>query len=218
MSVLFEFPQQAYFGKSIPKQKIYEHGSAGKRLKQLFVQQVDHILWAFKLAPETTNLPARGDVSEIQVLRIGLKTDELHPHVLRCIDEAIPFPTVFEVSKGQGLETRVRTVAAYKQTDTIRSDYFDSGWTPSGTNHRRLPTALNLEQLYAGILQGLCPVGMRPQENLADWMGRVVRIKTLERELAKVRNRLAKEKQFNRKMVIHAEIGRITIDLQALTD
>jgi hypothetical protein len=34
---------------------------------------VPDILWAYKLAPETTNLPAGGGIAEIQVFRVLLK-------------------------------------------------------------------------------------------------------------------------------------------------
>jgi hypothetical protein len=58
---------QAAFGRTLPKNKIYAHSHANTRLKNLFVQQVEQIVWQFKLAPETINLPARPGVPEIQV-------------------------------------------------------------------------------------------------------------------------------------------------------
>jgi Domain of unknown function (DUF4391) len=51
---------------------------ARHRVKKLFVQQVEQIVWQFKLAPETINLPARPAVPEIQVFAIQLKTPELN--------------------------------------------------------------------------------------------------------------------------------------------
>jgi hypothetical protein len=77
-------------------------------LKDLFVEQVEQIVWRYKLAPETINLPAKPGVPEIQVFAIQLKTPELHRDVLRCIDGAVQFPIIFELTQGQGAEARRR--------------------------------------------------------------------------------------------------------------
>ena len=59
MSALFAYPKQAEFGRVLPKNKIYEHSGANTRLKELFVEQVEQIVWRYKLAPETINLAAK---------------------------------------------------------------------------------------------------------------------------------------------------------------
>ena len=45
---LFNYPRSAAFGRVLPKNKIYEHAGASAGLKQLFVTQVDQIVWRFK--------------------------------------------------------------------------------------------------------------------------------------------------------------------------
>ena len=87
------YPKQATFGRNLPKNKIYENSGANTRLKDLFVGQVEQIVWQYKLAPETINLPARPGVPEIQVFAIQLKTPDLNLDVLRCIDGAVQFPS-----------------------------------------------------------------------------------------------------------------------------
>ena len=97
---LIRYPVKASFGRVLPKAKIYEHGRATSRVRDLFVKQVDQIVWQFKLAPETVNLPARPGVQEIQVFAIQLKQLELNTDVLRGIDGSIPFPILFELTFG----------------------------------------------------------------------------------------------------------------------
>lgn len=96
-AVLFDYPKNAAFGRVLPKSKIYEHGSVSSAVRQLFVRQVEQIVWQHKLAPETVNLKPSRAVPEIQIFSIALKGDELKPEVLRCIDLAIPFPIIFEL-------------------------------------------------------------------------------------------------------------------------
>ena len=63
-AAFISYPKQAAFGRNLPKYKIYEHSGANTRLKDLFVEQVEQIVWQYKLAPETINLPAKpGDVT-----------------------------------------------------------------------------------------------------------------------------------------------------------
>lgn len=59
-TAFINYPKQAVFGRTLPKNKIYEHSGANTRLKDLFVEQVEQIVWQYKLAPETINLPAAG--------------------------------------------------------------------------------------------------------------------------------------------------------------
>ncbi|CQJ16729.1 Predicted ATPase [Yersinia enterocolitica] len=105
------YPKQAVFGRTLPKNKIYEHSGANTRLKDLFVEQVEQIVWQYKLAPETINLPARPGVPELQIFSIQLKTSELNLDVLRCIDGAVQFPIIFELS----FNGRTKVIAAYKR-------------------------------------------------------------------------------------------------------
>ena len=109
MTVLFDYPKKALFGRVLPKNKIYEYAGPSTAMKELFVRQVDQIVWKYKLAPETINISATQAVPEIQIFAVSLKTGELKEDVLRCIDKAIPFPIIYEVSHAG----KCRAVAAY---------------------------------------------------------------------------------------------------------
>ena len=219
MSALIAYPKQAAFGRVLPKNKIYEHSGANTRLKDLFVKQVEQIVWQYKLAPETLHLPARPGVPEIQIFSIQLKTSELHGDVLRCIDGAIPFPIVFELT----FDGRTQVTAAYKRPNEadasrwVLSDYFASGWLPTDSERTAMPVALHLGGLYEQLLHRLMPWPARSQETLAELVARVEQAQAKQRELDKTQARLAKEKQFNRKVEINATLRQLTHELQGLT-
>jgi hypothetical protein len=212
------YPAQAAFGRALPKSKVYEHSGANTRLKDLFVKQVEQIVWAFKLAPETIHLPARPGVPEIQVFSLQLKTPELHRDVLRCIDGAIPFPIVFELA----FEGRTQVIAAYKRQNEadanrwVISDYFATDWLPAGSPRTAMPVALHLGGLYEQLLHRLIPLSVRPQETLAELVARIEQVQAKQRELDKTSARLAKEKQFNRKVEINAQLRQLKNDYKAL--
>lgn len=221
-STLFAYPKQAEFGRTLPKNKIYEHSGANTRLKDLFVEQVEQIVWRYKLAPETINLTAKPGVPEIQIFAIQLKTAELHRDVLRCIDGAVQFPIIFELTQGQGAEARTQVVAAYKRPSEVDSanwvcsDYFESGWEPATSERAQLPLALDLGGLYEKLLRQLVPVEARPNESLGVQVIRAEQVRAKEREVAQAQMRLTKEKQFNRKVEANSRLHQLKTELQAL--
>ena len=54
---LINYPKQAAFGRTLPKNKIYEHSGANTRLKDLFIEQVELIVWRYKLAQKRLTCP-----------------------------------------------------------------------------------------------------------------------------------------------------------------
>ena len=225
-AVLFDYPKNAAFGRVLPKSKIYEHGSVSSAVRQLFVRQVEQIVWQHKLAPETVNLKASKAVPEIQIFSIALKGDELKPEVLRCIDLAIPFPIIFELR----FDGKVKPVAAFKRPSEsdaskwVISEYFDSDWVEDGTTkhtkvtkREKLPLVMDLGQLYEKLLDSLMPYPARPDEGLQARVERMELIRLKQRELERCEARLRKEKQFNRKVAINAELRDLKQELERLT-
>ncbi len=217
-SVLFEYPKSSAFGRIVPKSKIYEHVSPSKALKELFVGQVDQIVWQYKLAPETINLRQTPSVPEIEIFTIILKDGELKHDVLRSIDQAIPFPLLFELLYGD----KCKVIAAYKrpsEADSAKwvvSDYFESAWLPIETPRKPLPVVLDLEALYEHLLASLMPFPSRNGERLQQRVERMSTIRFKQREMEKCESRLRKEKQFNRKVEINAELRELKRELQCV--
>lgn len=203
--MLFAYPKSAQFGRVVPKSKIYDHADAKTTLKDRFVAEVDQITWAYKLAPETLKLDAAKHVTEIQVFVIKLRSAQLSEDVLRAIDRAIPFPIIFELVH----QARRRTVAAFKRPSEadkskwVISDYFWSEWVAEDADRTTLPVSLNLAALYDKLITALMPVSAKPDEDIQSRVDRVEAVRAKEHEVAKIQAKLAKEKQFNRKVEIN---------------
>lgn len=218
MAVAFTYPPSTAFGRIVPKTKIYDHAKATAGLKNKFVQQVDRIIWKFKLAPETINLAAGRGVPEIEVLWLMLKTPDLHDDVLRAIDRAIPFPLIFELH----FQGKIQIAAAYKRPNDadsakwVVSDHFRSAWMPDNANRLPIPVALNLAGLYEKLLDSLLPSETGAGEPLSVRVRRAEEIRAKERLLAQINARLAKEKQFNRRIAINAERRALKKELDDL--
>lgn len=216
---LFNFPSQARVARVVPKSKIYEHGPVTSALRDKFVRQVEQITWGYKLAPETINLPARGSLAEIQVFDITQKTAELDEDVLRAIDRAIPLPIIFQLHH----EQRTRMVAAFKRPSEadaskwVIDGYLAGNWLPADSSRQPLPVALDLQGLYEQLLRSLLPSSARPGESLPEQLQRLNRLRGLHSEHAKLDARLHKEKQFNRKVALNAQLREIQNEIADLS-
>lgn len=218
MTAFFEYPHAAAFGRVVPKTKIYGQAKAGARLRQRFVDQVDQIVWQYKLAPETINLSATKLVSEIQVFEVRLREPDLHEDVLRAIDRAIAFPIIFELT----YNGKHKALASYKRpsevdgTKWVVSEYFGTEWTDKIGPRSSLPSVLNLGVLYDRLLDALLPPEVSREQPLAKRVERLETIRSMQRDADRIRARLAREKQFNRRVEINAELRNVTKELKRL--
>ncbi|MCQ8239848.1 DUF4391 domain-containing protein [Rhizosaccharibacter radicis] len=219
----FDYPKAAAFGRVVPKSRIYEHAGVGTAPRDLFVTQVDQITWKYKLAPETMNLAATKAVSEIQVFGISLRNGKLDEEVLRAIDRAIPFPLIFELS----WSGKRKAVATFKRpsdadaTKRVVSEYFATDWAPDDAPRKPLPVALNLGGLYDALLTALMPKAAAKAEHTGeDIQTRVARMEAIRaksREVDRIKARLAREKQFNKRVAINAELRAARQELERLS-
>ncbi len=219
MTAFFDYPKSAAFGRVVPKNKIYEHAGANTALKDLFVREVDQIVWRFKLAPETTNLDATSAVSEVQVFGISLKTGHLDEAVLRAIDKAIPFPLIFELT----WRGKRKTTAAFKRPSEadgskwVISEYFATDWAPEDAPREPLPVSLDLGALYDRLLTAIMPTSAQISEDIQKRVDRMEAIRAKTREMERIKARLSREKQFNKRVAINAELRAAKQELERLT-
>lgn len=218
MTVAYEFPKKAYYGKVMPKNKIYAYANPRARITGLFVREVDKITWEYKLSPQTINIPASGFVKEIQVIAIDLKSPGLNYDVLKTIDRAIPSPLLFVLKA----DKKFRYAAAYKRqsgadkSKRVISEYFISDWIKQKHELQPLPLALNLKVLYETLIKNLIPFKPSAQENMEEFISRVERISIKQREASKLQARVRKEKQYNRKVELHTQMGTLIKEIADL--
>ena len=216
--MIFTYPKQAEFNRVLPKSKIYEHGKPTRAVRDGFVAQINQIVWQYKLAPETINLPSRPGVPEIEIFSLELKTPEVSEDVLRCIDKAILLPIFYNLV----FDGRVKTVAAYKRPSDADASrwvvdaYFASPWQPADGERSALPVALDMAGLYEQMLRRLMPFPARSGETLKDHVERLSQLRSRQTEYARLEARLHKEKQFNRKVELNSQLRTIKTGIDTL--
>jgi hypothetical protein len=216
---LFAWPPQAAVGRPVAKSKIYAHAKPTAALRALFVAQVESITWAYKLSPETINLPAKPAAPEIEVFEVALKLPDVSHSVLRCIDKAMPRPILFNLR----FEGHTQPIAAYKRPSDaagdqwVLGDYHAAPWQTDGDARSALPLALDLQGLYEQLLRQHLAAPARAGESLRDQLDRLAALAAKQAAAATLEARLNAEKQFNRKVEINAQLRTIRNELETLT-
>ena len=223
---LYKFPQQAKVDRLIPKNKFYEQGKANTKIEQLFVDQVENIRWAYKLASSTIHLQDQEDLKEIQIFRVKSRVEDLDVSILSFIDKLILTPIIFEVV----YQDKVKVVATYKRlnqadkTKAVIGQYYASEWLE---DHDRveLPIYLKLADLYEHFIAQILPIALsKDQENdnesfsIELQLQKSQQLESLQKQLDKLKSKLRTEKQFNRKVELNKHIHALESDLNKLVN
>ena len=213
---LYKFPQQAKVDRLIPKNKFYEQGKANTKIEQLFVDQVENIRWAYKLASSTIHLQDQEDLKEIQIFRVKSRVEDLDVSILSFIDKLILTPIIFEVV----YQDKVKVVATYKRlnqadkTKAVIGQYYASGWLEDA-DRVELPLYLKLADLYEHFIAQILPIALsQDQENddsvsIELQLQKAQQLESLQKQLDKLKSKLRNEKQFNRKVELNQQINEV---------
>ena len=218
---LYKFPPQAKVDRLIPKNKFYEQGKANTKIEQLFVNQVENIRWAYKLASSTIHLQDQEDLKEIQIFRVKSRVEDLDVSVLSFIDKLILTPIIFEVV----YQDKVKVIATYKRlnqadkTKTVIGQYYTSEWLE---DHDRveLPIYLKLADLYEHFIAQILPIALsKDQENdnesvsIELQLQKSQQLESLQKQLNQLQSKLRNERQFNRKVELNKKVSELESQL-----
>lgn len=218
---LYKFPQQAKVDRLIPKNKFYEQGKANTKIEQLFVNQVENIRWAYKLASSTIHLQDQEDLKEIQIFRVKSRVEDLDVSILSFIDKLILTPIIFEVV----YQDKVKVVATYKRlnqadkTKAVIGQYYASEWLE---DHDRveLPLYLKLADLYEHFIAQILPITSSEDSGDDDEsvsielkLQKAQQLESLQKQLDKLKSKLRNERQFNRKVELNKKVSELESQL-----
>lgn len=220
-AIFYAYPQNAKFGRIVPKNKILTHNSSSKLRRQL-TTEIEQIIWAYKLAPETININASSLVREIQIFQIRLKTPNFHQDLLHSIDKTIAFPIIFELI----FEEKTKMIAALKRFKNLKQGekdgwtidtYLETNWQQPPLQRQTLPIALDMDKLYEQILRGLIPITPRGAESFSEQLARWKEVQHKQKEAEAMLVKLNREKQFNRKVEINIKLRELKQHIAMLT-
>ena len=219
MTALFRWPDAAKVDRELTKERLYKEGAVSASVRRRFVEEVQHVRWAYKLGEESLHLRGSDDVPEVQVFHVELKGEDLSDSVLASIDKAVPSPIIFELHRTRAGRHEVQPVAARKrpgQKGAKVGDYVRGEWTVELPDRDPLPPAIDLSGLYTQLMLTLLPITERRGEGLHAALDRAATARKLQREIDALEKRVQREPQFNRKVELRRELRTRKAELDAL--
>ena len=208
------FPKSTEFNKRIPKTKFYEHLEIGRKIKDSFVQNIDSIIWANKIAPSTVNIAVGEKVTEIQVFRIILKQSDFNKDVLKTIDEQIPYHILFIVC----YRDKEQAWIGYKEQSGSESrafkvdSYYHTAWQKPEEWELAIE-GLNMDAVYESFVKQIsastAPIQWDDDLSAKENTAKIAERKKLQKQIEKLERQLRKETQPRKKFELHRKLQKL---------
>ena len=202
---LLQYPDTTLFGKTVPKKMFYDQLDVNAKMKQRFVNDVEEIIWLYKLSPNTLNVRAGEQVGEIEIMLCPLKDVECPVDVFKFISQKIPHHIVFILQFGN----------SYRLLIQYDKDTFVSPWCPIDELSLKIE-GQTLDRIYDGFVGQLTGIGSRDSESLQEIIRLKKEIKKLSDKIETLQRQIRKEPQLNRQIEMNSEARAMKQQLQEL--
>ena len=216
---MFNLPKTTVVNKTIPKVKFYDKTGANYKLKQLFIDDIEQIIWKHKLSKDTINLDEGKKVKEIEIFEISLKHKDLSKDILKTIDKFIPYQILYLLR----FEDKVKFTIAYKDNNKnnenlmVVDSYYETDWINENECNIKLELINSLDYVYNELIKSFIPREISKNNiDIKDIVENEKEIQILEKEIDKLEKALRKEKQFNKKIEIKKILREKTKQLENL--
>lgn len=224
-------PQNSIFRQFIPKKQFYEHGDLTTTEKNLFVNNIERITLHAQLTRDNTNIPVYKDdlrtYEEISVLLLELRSEDSLDRIVQIIMGTIPYPMIV-VAKSLnkycffGAHQRDNSV---EKSKIILEEIYHTDFLKENHNfidkldYQNL-NKMNFHVLYDEFIQNLIAYNLEKRkikqvDNQAEVLAS---IKEKEEKIHLLKNKLRKEKHFNKKMELNMQIKKIEQELKLMED
>ena len=208
---MFNLPKTTEFNKRIPKQRFYENMSVTPAIKKIFVEQIQNIVWANKIAPTTVNVKAGENVSEIQIFKISLHTDKFDSSVLKQIDKAIPYNNIYVLEYNEKYQVWLR----YKDADGSMTKYFNSEWLTEDEVPLKVD-GLTLDIVYENFIMQISGIEKKSDTTLSEQIKTFERVEKLKKEIAKLEKQARTERQPKKKFELAQKVNKFKEELKII--
>ena len=216
---MFHIPSSTFVNKKIPKQRFYDHLDVSSFLKRTFIDKVESIYWKNKIATTTTNLAKGKEVVEIEVFEVTLTNPNVSNDFFKLIDKGIPYHIVFTLKH----EDKVKYVISFKEKSLGNSpykvgDYYSTDWCKDEDITLSLQ-GLNLDEVYENFVRQIAGSSLnksQEDEDLKTSVEKDNKRQLLEKQITQLKNKIAKEKQFNKQVEMNKQLKELQQQLNGI--
>lgn len=206
-------PTTTEYNKRIPKQKFYENLSVTPALKRVFVEQIQNVIWANKIAPATISVSEGKEVAEIEVFRICLNTGTLDESALRQMDKQIPYHILFVLEYNDKYQVWIGYKEVSGGDNAFKvNKYYHTEWLAEQDLQIKID-GLDMDSIYANLVRQIGGI-----ENGNESLGKQIADKEyrerLEKEIEKLEKLARAEKQPKKKFDLVQQIKELKMKLE----
>lgn len=209
-------PSTTEFNKKIPKHRFYENLSISPALKRVFVEQIQSIVWANKIAPATIAVSAGEKVDEVEVFHITLTSDTLDESALLQMDKQIPYHILYVLEYDSKYQLRI----GYKESSSGENafkvnKYYHSRWLDESELKITID-GYNMDSVYEGFIRQIGNITAESNKTLDEQIATEEKRAQLEKQIAAMKAKVRKEKQFNRQVELNKQLKMLIKQLEEL--
>ena len=237
-------PDDCRLGKRIFKKLFHENSQLGATDKKAFKDDINKVIWMFKLEPNSVSIPAftndEREYLEVAVLQVDCKTQKRSSRIAQIIHRAIPYPLmiVFSYESSILISLAHKRFSQSEKGAIVADEFHNSDWidltSPSDVQTSFIEslklTSLphtNLFAFYGGVIDRMTALDCSRltgawslKENPQDYALRresIAKCRELEAEISGLRAEIKKEEQFNRRVELNVKIKELEASLDELT-
>lgn len=195
---MLTFPSKAAVRRVMPKEAFYKQLTLSSELREKFVSDVKRIVVEYKLAPDTLNIEKDGELSEILVLFIELKKQDMDYRIIENIARQNTHKLLFLlIFQDQG------------QLALYYSKLYKTRWMPL-TDLKLDSRGLNLDNIWEGFIEQIAlqddVISAFESLSVAEKLKKQETILKLQKEIDKLERLSRNEKQPKKRFKLYTQL------------
>ena len=204
---ILNFPDFTLVNRVVPKVAFYSHLEVTAHMKSVFVENVEQIIWLYKLAPSNLHMADGKNVHELTIFLVKLKRGNSDcSDIFRYIDSELPRHTIFIIQQ----DNRYRLLVNYKQWKDASAGTFEiiksfsTDWFSAELPSLRLDSTSNMDTLYESLVRQIASTQITStQQDLHQAVTQTIQIEAIKKEMAAIRKKELREQQPQKKFALH---------------
>lgn len=223
------FPKESIYKQFMPKSQFYEHGEFNQAEKNIFIKSIERIILYSQLTRENTNISKYKDENksyeEIAVFLIELRGKENIDRIAKLVMNTIPYTMILAGKYKNEYIFYGANQRDNKLDDTkiILDKIYNTGFINKESEFIERVKYKNLRktnfyEFYNDYIDRIISFNLEKRNinQVADKEETLLKIEMLEDKIILLKNKMIKEKQFNRKMDLNIKIKRIEKQLEKM--
>ena len=210
---MFELSSKTQVNRKFKLSELYKVMGADKAVKA-DASNILSVTLTNVLNNDTLNFSARGDVKEIYLFEIVLKTKTIPALFISALDKATNFHTAF-ILRCDDETMLYGTFKEYGEKGMKVGKYYSTDWVPERLI--TIPLGVNsLDEIYTAIIDEIIPIAAREGESTNDFVVRYGEVVRLKKEIDLLQHKVDTEKQSKRRFELNDELKQKKKELENL--